>query len=467
MTNFKRSLFWLVMLCIATIACNDPTNIGSELVAGDFSDIKFTDTITVQTLSTTQDSIFTYTNNTASQPGSYLVGNMDEPVFGSAKASTYISFVLNVTSQAGGADFEGATFDSLVLSLAYDSLRTYGDTLNAQSLVVHQVTEPMDNTAEFYYSDEGFDVDPTAIGEKLDFLPRPKSRTTRITTDDTIMYSPNLRIHLNESLGQAFMDEMQYDSTAYATSENFQALFSGLKISSTVPNANILGFNLKSSLSYMRLYYTKDSVQSSYSFIIADQSVKYSEYEHDYSGSTVENFIGNQTMSDSLVFMQGMSGTNIKINFPSLGSLEDLVVNKAELEFTAAFIPGDDTISYAPPFRAALTYLSSDGNYYFIDDLNLSIAAGNINFFGGNPVPEDVDGVYVTKFRMNISNYLQHLVECTDSQGLISNCLQSDAVDNSLYLQLYLKNQFANRGAFYGGAHSQYPVKLHLTYTLQ
>lgn len=467
MTNFKRSLFWLVMLCITAIACNDPSNIGSELVAGEFSDIRFTDTLTVQTLSSEQDSVFTYTNNTASQPSSYLVGNIDEPTFGSAKAATYISFVLNQTSQAGGADFEGATFDSLVLSLAYDSLRTYGDTLNPQDFEVHQVVEPMVNTTEYYYSDRGFAIDPTPIGELSGFYPKPTTRVTNITNGDTITYSPNLRIHMNETLGQAFMDEMQYDSAAYSTSESFQTLFSGIKVSSASPNANILGFNLKSSLSYMRLYYTKDTIQSTYTFIIADQSVKYSEYEHDYSGSVAEPFIENQAMSDSLSFLQGMSGTNIKIDFPTIGSLEDIIVNKAELEFTGAYIPGDDTISYSGPLRLAVTYLDDDGNYFFIDDMNLAIALGNLNTFGGVPEWDDVNGVFVQKYRMNISNYLQDIIDCTDGDGAISNCLPNNAINNSLYLQVYLKNQYANRGIFYGGSHSEYPVKLHLTYTQQ
>lgn len=468
MTNFKRSLFWVVMLCITAVACNDPSNLGSELIEGDFSNIQFTDTLTVATLNVPQESIFTYTNNTASQPSTYLVGNIDEPVFGSAKASTYMSFVLGFTSQAGGADFSDAVFDSLVLSLVYDSLRTYGDTLIPQDFVVHQVTEEMDNTEEYYFSDRGFEVDEAnPIGEKLNFLPQPKSNIVTILDEDTTTMIPNLRIKLNEQLGLDLMDTLVYDSAAYSTSEMFRQLFPGLKVSSTVPNASILGFNLGSSLSYLRLYYTRDTTELTYTFGLSTQSVRYSEYEHDYSGSVVETFINDPIASDSLTFVQGMSGTNVKIDFPSISSLEDIIVNKAELEFTAAFIPGDDTINYSPPTRIALTYLGDDGNYYFIEDVLLSLAVSDLESFGGSPVAVDENGMYIQKYTMNISNYIQDLIDCTDSQGLISNCLSNNAVDNSLYLQIYTKNQFPTRGVFYGGSHSQYPVKLNLTYTQQ
>ncbi|MGK0387552.1 MAG: hypothetical protein ACI94Y_000278 [Maribacter sp.] len=464
MTNFRRSFFWLVMLYIATIACNDPNNIGSELVESEFSDIKFTDTITVTTLNTTQESIFTYTNNIANQPGSYLCGNIDELVFGSYKASVYIDFLLNSTSVVAGDRFEGATFDSLVLSLAYDSLRTYGDTLISQTLDVGRLIEPMDGDVEFYYSNENFGVDPTSIGGLVDFLPHPRTSVTSITDEDTTLLAPHIRIPLSEDLATELMN---YDSTTYANSENFQAVFNGIKVASTVDNANILGFNLQSALSYMRLYYTVDEVEFTFTYTIGGLSVKYNEFEHDYTGSIIEPFIDNQEMSDSLVFCQGMSGTNVKIDFPYINTLEEVIVNKADLEFTMAYLPGDDTIFYAPPVRVVLAYLSADGNYYFIDDVTSAIATGNVNAFGGNATTEDENGVFVQKYKMNISNYLQEIIECTDVDGFQTGCLSNTAESNSLYMQVYLKNQYASRGVMYGGDHSQYPAKLDLIYTQQ
>lgn len=446
------------------MACNDPSNIGSELVAGDFSDIKFTDTITVTTLTTAQDSIFTYTNNIASQPGSYLCGNINEPVFGSYKASIYLDFLLNSTSVVAGDRFEGTTFDSLVLSLAYDSLRTYGDTLIPQTLEVYRLTELMDNDVEYYYSNQSFTTESTPIGTKADFLPMPTSKVTSIVSDDTTIYAPHIRIPLSEDLATELMG---YDSLTYANAENFQDAFNGVKIASTVDNANILGLNLQSALSYMRLYYKKDTTQFTFTYTIEGLSVKYNEFEHDYAGSVIEPFIGNQEMSDSLVFCQGMSGTNVKIDFPYIHTLEDVIVNKADLEFTMAYIPGDDTVSYDPPVRVVLAYLSDDGNYYFIDDVSTAAATGDINAFGGSPTEVDDNGVFVQKYKMNISNYLQDIIDCTNADGLETACLDNTAIDNSLYMQIYLKNQYASRGVMYGAGHSQYPVKLNLIYTQQ
>lgn len=464
MTNFRRSFFWLVMLYIATIACNDPSNIGSELVEGEFSDIKFTDTITVATLNTAQESIFTYTNNIANQPGSYLCGNIDEPVFGSYEASIYMDFLLNSTSVVAGDRFEGATFDSLVLSLGYDSLRTYGDTLIPQTLELYRLVEPMDNDVEFYYSDQNFMVDATPVGSLASFTPHPKTKVTRILEEDTTVLSAHIRIPLSQDLATELMG---YDSITYANSENFQEVFNGIKVASTVDNASILGFNLQSALSYMRLYYTIDTTEYTFTYTIGGLSVKYNEFEHDYTNATIEPFIDNQEMSDSLVFCQGMSGTNVKIDFPHIHTLEDVIVNKADLEFTMAYLPGDDTISYSPPARVVLTYLADDGNYYFLDDVILAVATGDLDAFGGRSVTVDENGVFVQKYTMNISNYLQDIIDCTDADGLQSACLSSDAVSNSLYMQIHLKNQYASRGVMYGAGHSQYPVKLNLIYTQQ
>ncbi len=461
MTNFRRSLFWAVMIAITAMACNDPSNIGSDLVAGDFSDIRFTDTLTVSAITVPQDSIFTYTRQTSAQPSSYLVGNTNEPVFGSAKASLYMDFLLNTTNAGGALNFEGAVFDSLVLSLAYDSTRTYGDTLIPQTLEVHRLQESMDDTEDYYYSNTSFATDPTPVGSKEDFLPRPKS-ASYLPPFDTIPVAGHIRIPLDASLGMEFMD-----TTYYNSSEEFQQLFKGLKISSSVDNASILGFNLRSNLSYLRLYYTEDTTQKFLTYIIGDLSVKYNEFEHDYSGADIEPFLNDATMSDSLVFTQGMSGANVKIDFPSVDDLGDIVVNKAELEFTMAHIPGDDTINFNPIDRITLTYLNEDGNYFFIDDVNLAIAVGSLSSFGGIRESEDVNGVYVQKYRMNISNYFQDILDCTDANGAIPNCLGNSAVSNSLYMQVYLKNQLANRGVLYGPGHSQYPAKLHLTYTIQ
>ncbi len=449
MTNFKKTFFWIAsILVILSSACNDPTDIGSELVAGEFSDIRFTDTISVTTLTTNQDSIFTYDPDPLSQYGTYLIGYIDEPIFGKAKASVYVDFRLQTTSvvsDIGFLEFDNVVFDSLVLSMAYDSTRYYGDTLIPQTFKVYRMLEQMQNDIP-HYSDESYDTELIPIGE-LTFDPKP---STLVYNADSTVLTPRIRIPLSDALGQEFMS---YDTTTYSSSEDFQMLFNGIKIETDDINSNILGMNLKSNSTYLRLFYTvNDTIHTSFTYVIGDLSTKINIFEHDNTGSISEPFVNNQSLSDSLIFTQGMSGSHVKVDFPYIQSLNNVIVNEAELEFTYAYLPGDDTISYPPPFRAVLTKRSDNGDFVFIDDVNSAVLLQNLDLFGGAPEYQLDNGMYVKKYTMTISNYIQDIID-------------GNLDDNSVYLQIYLKNQYANRGVFYGGEHSLYPVKLNLTYT--
>lgn len=453
MTYFKIALLSSIVFIFTMMACNDPSEIGTGILSDNFSDIRFTDTINIRTVTTKQDSIFTYTSVVKNQPPSYLVGNVQDPVFGTSKASLYLDFILNTPSSvSGGLKLEGATFDSLVLSLAYDSLQTYGDTLKAQTLDVYRVREPMNDDAAFLYSDQSYATDAAPIGTMANFYPKPRTTTQLASGDSTRATISHLRVHLDAPLG---LELMSYDSALYANSDTFQTVFQGLKIASPEPDASILGFNLSSKgskdLSYLRLYYSQDTSQHFLTYLIGASSVKFNEFEHDYTGSVVEPFIDNVALGDSLIFTQGMSGTHVKLDFPNLKEdYKDVVVNKAELEFTVASVPGDDTLHFTEPHRLALTYLNSDGNYVFIDDLTTAVAINRLGVFGGTSSLVDENGVYVTKYKMSLSDYFQDII---------------DGGGSSMYLQVYTKNQLPHRTIMYGGGHSKYPVKLLLTYT--
>ncbi len=452
MTNLKISIYWLIALgAILASSCNDPTELGSELVEEDFSNIVFTDTVEVRTLTTLQDSIFTYTQVVANQPSTYLCGYLDDPIFGKSKADLYFNFIPSTNSTLSNIDFTDATFDSLVLSLGYNDFVTYGDTLLPQNLRVFRLAEEMPFDVDFYYSDDNFEVMEPAIGEKLDFLPMP---TTAYVVNDSVSVNPRITIPLSSDLGMELMPtDTMLARVLYENTASFQAQFKGLKISPDENNSNILGFNWKSSLTYLRLYYTQNEVAKSFTYNVENLSTKFNEFNHDPSGSVSETFINDPVLSDSLVFVQGMSGYNVKVDFPDIQNLGNVVVNKAELEITFADLLEDDTTVYSHPDRLVLTALNSDGNYYVIEDVANAIILQDIDLYGGTPAREESGNQTLIKYRLGISNYLQNIID--DNLG----------GDNSVYIQVYLKNQLAQRGVFYGAGHSQYPLKLNLTYT--
>ncbi len=456
MTNLRTSFIWLIALVVLLAsACNDPTDLGSELLEEEFSDIRFTDTVTVNALTVPQDSIFTYTRIVDSQPNTYLCGFLDDPIFGTSQAT--INFDLGLVTNSGVADidFSDVTFDSLVLSLAYNPFRTYGDTLVSQNINVYRLSEEMDYNEEFYYSDRDFEAFPTPIGQKLNFLPQPNTTIIRTSAEDTVVQAAHIRIPLSPALAAELMPiDTMVAEALYENNETFRAFFNGLKIESDAVNSNILGFNLRSSLTYMAIYYRDaDDNERTFTFRVVDLGTKHNNFKHDFSGSISEPFVENQSLSDSLLFVQGMSGYNVKIDFPYIQNLDGIVVNKAELDLTFADIPGDDTITYEPPARIILTELDDNGNYIFIEDVSDALALANIDLYGGEPFLIDDNGTTLRKYKLNISNHIQDIID--DRLG----------GNNSVYMQVYLKNQYAYRGMFYGTGHSKYPLKLNLAYT--
>ncbi len=454
-------------ICLAAIAavalllgaCNDPTDLGADLISDQFSDIQFTDTVSIRTVTIPQDSIFTYTNIVAAQQASYPIGALNDPIFGRSEASLYVDYRLSVTSAITEIDFDGFTIDSLVLGLALDSTRIYGDTLQPQTFRIYRLLENMDNT-ERYYSDQTFMTEATPVGEATDVYIRPRTDTEIIEVrgdDNDTTYFPQVRIRLDDALGAELLnlDPVLGDSIPYSNSETFQEYFKGLHIVPDPGNTVVAGFNQASTFTYLKMYYSNQDTALNYTFVVNDLSTRVGNFAHDYTGAEVEPFINDATQGDSLIFVQGLSGLNVRMDFPYIEDFTDrVVVNRAELEFTYAYIPGDDTITFAAPDRIVLTTLEeSSGDFFFIEDVNSGGTVGDLDVFGGSPVDEDDNGVFVKKYRMNISNFLQDIIDNPED-------------NNEIYLQVFLKNQYASRGILYGPGHSVYPAKLHLSYTV-
>ena len=227
--------------------------------------------------------------------------------------------------------------------LRYDAGGIYGDTLQPQTLRVHRLAPDtvLDWNAD-YYSNQSLPVGEL-LGEVNNFMPMP---TTNIQwTDDTTVTGPYVRIPLNNTFGQEILDIDSLDLTSDST---FWRQIRGLRISTEAvgePGA-MLSFDLNNStLSLVRLYYklATDTITESrvYSFSFVGGN-KFAHFSHDYTGSTVEPYINQE--SDDYLFVKGMSGLRLKVEFPYADMLDNIAVNKAELELTAASLPGDNPL---------------------------------------------------------------------------------------------------------------------------
>lgn len=431
-------------------ACTKPTAFGAELLDDQFAEYGYTDTLTLQCTVLPEDSLVT--SDRSSNSGVFFCGQVNDPVFGHSQADLFALFRLQDLSP----NFKNANVDSIVMFLRYASGAVYGDTLAQQTLEVRRIAAGSNlRWDRDYYSNESL-PSGDLLGSTT-FFPQP---TTIQPLFDTITKGAYVRIPLDNAFGQELLDT---DSLTLTSDTLFWEKLRGLHISArsaTNPGA-MLAFDLNNAtFSRVRLYfkYDNDTVAASrifeYSFVGGN---KFVGFQHDYTGSTVAPYVGGQPADDYL-FVQGMSGLRLKIEIPYAHLLEDIAVNKAELELTAASLPNDnpnlklaDQLVFTEIIGDTLTTLTSDVLYSLGSTLT-----GGFSFFGGFPENESPGGTTIDRYRMTLTRRFQKMVDNTS--GSIK--------DQTLYVNVYPQSRSTKRSVFYGPKNTTFPAKLALKYTI-
>ncbi len=446
----------LLLALVVIHSCSDPTLIGSELLEEDQANLVFTDQVPIRTKTVLGSQVQTYSPFTVLQLSNQLVGNFEDPILGKSTASLYSQ--ISIGSEQ--PDLEFALFDSIVLSLAYDTTGgSYGDLSQPFGLEVLRVEEDMVNT-ENYNSDQTFSTNPMPLGS-VEFIPNlneavPIKDFTGTEPVDTTA-PPHIRIRLDEALGESLLA----DTLLYVSDTAFQNLFKGIYIRPTQVTPGMLSFDLDQEISRISLYYQSRQQPKEYRFDFTPANARIVNFVHDYENSVVEPFLNKEM--DSLLFLQGMTGLNVEVKFPDLSNLENIVVNKAELELTLA-TSAEDHILY-PPSDQIVISSNNNGELDVISDVRSALFAQqpiDTDIFGGIPLETSVNGLILTKYKINMSSHFQDIIEGNVDNSII---LVSGSEQSSLYFQITPKAERASRSIFYGPNHSQFPIKLNLTYT--
>lgn len=439
MKQASSAFFALFLLIVLGSSCNDPTLIGSDLLDEDQVNVSSIDTITLRTHTIKGDTIRTYSPFINAQLGTYLAGNMEDPIFGLSKASIYGQLLLEQTTP----DFSNAVPDSLVLVLPYDSLAIYGAQPQTYGFEVYRLIEDMDNTLS-YYSNESFMTDMMPIGSIEKTINPASSISTYDPNIDSIIAYPHLRIKIEDF---ELINTLMTDTLLYENDSIFLDFFKGIHIRPTTTTPSMLAFKLFDNRTGMKLYYTQnDTLKEVFHYRFLDESVKMVNFEHQYDNSPVEEFIEEKSLGDSLIFVQSMAGLETIIEIPYVDNYEDIIVNNATLELFIADLPEDG--AFDPITQLLFSTRGEDGSAVIIDDVlfsesNLSSLFGGVVVSGKNGSPD--------KYVFNISSYFQDVI--------------SGRVNNQLIISNFLKSQRASRSIFYGAGHSDYPAKLKVTFT--
>jgi len=409
------------------VACTDI----SDLIGGDFVpdvsnlQMKYTDTITIETYSIKKDSVL----NARTSP--LLFGEINDPIFGKVNASIDAKFLL---SQGFDTAFHDAEFfDSLVLSLTYSS-DYFGDTLKEQTIRIYELNENISDTT-YTFSNYRAQYNPVELAS-LTFQPKPTTGVELLPSDTV---NPHIKIIISTSETDAFVSKLlsirKEDYTEFDEAlgfdvvlyEKFYELFNGLYIAADEVDAGSTGalvgldfYNVRTSL----ILYKHDTIHEktpdglrdtitntnrASSMVVATVGgTAVNQYNHDYSNADndfkaqVHN--GHKELGKEQVYIQSLAGTHTRIKFPFIKNLNTLgskiAINKAELILTAA-----EDISLTPfnaPKKIGAQIRFDADSVLAIPDLSFSES-----FFGG--ILDTTNNV--NEYRFRITRYLQDVLD--------------------------------------------------------
>lgn len=447
---------FVVFGLLASLSCSNPSTIGSDLLQEDQANLSFTDQIEIQTIQLEGEPVQTYSPFLAL--GNHVLGNFEDPFFGNTQAGLYGQLSL---------DSEPPIFlreiDSVVLTLAYDTIANfYGDLSQPFGLEVFRIEEDLIGSND-YFSDQSFFTEMTPLGSaEFSISSFADVPFTDYSSDPPV--DTTATAHIRIPLDTRWADDLRSDSLLLTSDTAFQNFFKGLYLRPTISSPGMVSVDLTDPISRMTMYY-RDRGTRIHEFRFRFNEIgnaRVSDYQHDHANSPVGNAITNG--GDSLVYLQSMAGTNLKVEFQNLDEFQNIVVNKAELELTV--VTTENLLQYPPPVQIIVTK-EENGERVPIDDVILGLNGRNpINIpfvtFGGTPVEEEVNGITLTTYRINISSHFQDILEGKSGNGII---LAAGVEDSGLYPQIQPKAVSARRAIFYGPSHSLYPLKLNLTFT--
>jgi hypothetical protein len=430
-------------------SCNDPSIIGASLLDDDLINVKYVDTSTLIMRTIKVDSVRTYTP--ASPLFNYILGDLNDPIFGETQSSLYTQFNVGFNNAVPSSSLVDGIIDSAVLVLRYNESGFYGEASSLHTLTVHEVTEDL-GIKDTLYSNMGFSFDASPIGE-IQFIPKMDSITLvpHGEPDTTIQFGPQIRVPISDIFARQMLD-----TSLWVNDTIFADRFKGLHIQSNSSGGSFFGTDLsaasnESELNRLMVYVTDDTLSFDIQFDL--RGIRTTEFIHDYSGSIVESFIENEEMGDSLIFIQGMSGVEFEMDLSYIRDFKDVLINKVELEYVTAEIMEDDTSIYEPIDNIMLSRINDEGNIVLIEDAGFAINNLNLEaLFGGFLEDEFIDGFMVRKYTMNIT-------------AEVLSILADETRGTNLIISPFIKSERPNRSVIFGPMHSTYPARLKITFT--
>jgi hypothetical protein len=442
-----RNLFIFVFcFSIFLFSCKDEIIVGSELLDDQLILVDVTDAVEINSFTEFGEPFNAY--NAAAQ-GRRLahIGRINDGLFGDFNAELAITCnIVASTPPNYPIGTKSLQADSLVLSLLFDTLATYGDLSAPFRIEVRQLNQKMPTEA-VVKSDYSFLLGDLLVDTLIRIKPKDSVTVYNFTDKKNIKVVPQLRLVLPKSMAEALLNNKE----AAVSDTSFVNFLKGLHIRAIPQNDNgIFGFNLSATAlvsntgNKLFMYYTEsDTLKKTYSYPISSRFVNTGQ--RDFTGSVVSQHVENNDLSNQLTFLQGFGGPRVKITLSNLDILKNKIINYAELTVTADKTSGLNDIYPAAGQLFAFQKNSTDSLIYIQDIYNVTNAGLE---FGG--IKKEVDGKVV--YSMNITNQLKKILE-------------DPTFSPDIYLRTPFQEDFVQRSVIYGAKHDLYKMKLKVNFT--
>lgn len=436
---------FIVLSTLFLFACNQETTIGTDLINDQIIDVQVIDTLDIRASTIEGEPLIVFVNSTTNTTtstnlGLMPIGQTQDDVFGSFQSTAFFNIILN---PAISLEEDIANVDSVILTLPLDTLGAFGTPNVFHDYELFELTETM-TSQDTFRTNDFFDFDPMPIGT-MNGIPRTQDSLLVFepSVDSMVLIRPHLRIPINENYWSRLISKT---NSANGNNEEFVSDLFGFAFRSNTNVSSIVSINMSNSLAAfteVNVYYKNSGGEEQiYSYPIG--ILRTLSYEHDLTGSATQEAIDDQSISDSLLYLQGFQGPDIEVDLSPIRNIDMGRVNLAQLEFSVA-IENGVSLDEFPVFGGI--------GAFFVDELGVNTQIEDLVdtrvFFGGELEEIASDTL---RYTMNITNHVQ-------------NIINGEVQTDRMILVPFNKQSLGNRVVIFGTENSTSPMRLRIVQT--
>lgn len=409
--RIRKSLFSLIALS-GWISCVDSdSSIGDNLVSSRFTNV-YTDTCTVRMSTVRLDSVPTSGTQVA------LVGQYNDPWFGTLSASSFIAYHANSITINEDAAY---VFDSMTLTLDHSGAY-WGDTLTRLKFSVHELSRPI----ELDENDQCYNVTHTSYHA---------SPLLRAEVHYNTGEHRKVELRLPDEMGERwFRKLLDREDDSFQEVESFQNYFNGIALIPDPANNLITSFGVTDSSLLINLYYHTQTNTTTESRLLFSPSttLHYNRCVHRKEATPLALLDSckevTSAQTDQKAYLSGLPGFYTKIEFPYLNNLletgEKVVITSASL----LLYPEPGSYGDKTPLTSELSLFVADENNITqseVTDLyGVEVQTGNLtldDYYGRDTYYSFDMTNFLTDQIGKFGKYKQHL-QLILSSDTISKC---------------------------------------------